>query len=133
MFRSSYGYSCVFFSHTQPDSYTPSKIPPHPHPIYTKVITEYKAIPGPGRSRRLRLPEFLDSRLMKVARLSGLCTGRFYPPEDTSGTHFCERLSRPQGHSVTRRIMSMRNPNYPIGNRTRDLPSCRAVTCTVQQ
>jgi hypothetical protein len=23
--------------------------------------------------------------------------------------------------------MSMKNPNYPIGNRTRDLPACSAV------
>ena len=51
----------VYFSVTQPDSCTPSNIPPHPHPIYTKVITKYKTIPGPGRSRRLRFPEFLES------------------------------------------------------------------------
>jgi hypothetical protein len=31
--------------------------------------------------RRLRLPEFLDSRQMKVVRLSALGTGRLYPQE----------------------------------------------------
>jgi hypothetical protein len=36
-------------------------------------------------------------------------------------------LSRPQGHSATGRIMSMKNSNYTIGNRSRDLPVCRAV------
>ena len=28
------------------------------------------------------------------------CTGSLYHPEDTPGTHFCQRLSRPQGHSA---------------------------------
>jgi hypothetical protein len=38
---------------------------------------------GPKGSRRLRLPEFLGNRHMKVARLSALLIGRLYPPEDT--------------------------------------------------
>jgi hypothetical protein len=44
------------------------------------------------------------------------------PPGNTTGTHFCYRLSRPQGHSATGRIMSLKNSNDTIGNRTRDLP-----------
>jgi hypothetical protein len=64
---------------------------------------------------------------MKVVRLSALRTGHHYPPGNTSGTHFCWRLSRPQGHSATGRIISMKNSNDTIGNRTRDLPACRAV------
>jgi hypothetical protein len=36
-------------------------------------------------------------------------------------------LSRPQGHSATGRIMSMKKSNDTTGNRTRDLPACRAV------
>jgi hypothetical protein len=36
---------------------------------------------GPYGSRGLRLPEFLDSRHIKVARLSVLCTGRLYLQE----------------------------------------------------
>jgi hypothetical protein len=35
---------------------------------------------------------------------------------------FCYRLSRTQGHSATGRIMSLKNSNNTIGNRTRDLP-----------
>jgi hypothetical protein len=63
-----------------------------------------------------------------VVRLSALGTGRVYPPGNIPGTHFCYRLSRPQGHSATERIMSMKNTNYTIGNRTRDLPACGAVS-----
>jgi hypothetical protein len=32
------------------------------------------------------------------------------PPGNIPGTHFCQRLSRPQGHSATGRIMSTKNP-----------------------
>ena len=49
------------------------------------------------------------------------------PPGNIPGTHFCWRLSQPQGHIADGRIMSMKNYNYTIGNRTRDLPTCTAV------
>ena len=64
---------------------------------------------------------------MEMVRLSALRTGRLYPPGNIPGTHFCQRLSRPQGHSAARRIVSMKNSNDTIGNRTRDLPTCSAV------
>jgi hypothetical protein len=64
---------------------------------------------------------------MKVVRLSSVRTGRLYPPGKIPGTQFCQRLSRPQGHSATGRIMSMKNSNDTIGNRTRDVPACSAV------
>jgi hypothetical protein len=48
------------------------------------------------------------------------------PPGDTPGTH--QRLSRPQGHSVSRRINPEKKPNNPIGNRTSDLPAHGTVT-----
>jgi hypothetical protein len=57
---------------------------------------------------------------MKVVRLLALRTGRLYPPGNISGTHFCERLCRPQGRSAAGRIMS-------IKNRTRVLPVYSAV------
>jgi len=58
---------------------------------------------------------------MKVVRLSALRTGRLYSPGDIPGTHLCEGLS------AAGRIMSMKNSNDTIGNRTRDLPVCTAV------
>jgi hypothetical protein len=49
------------------------------------------------------------------------------PPGNIPGTHFCQRLSQPQGHSAAGRIMSMKNSSDTIGNRTHDLPTCSAV------
>ena len=36
-------------------------------------------------------------------------------------------MVRPQDHSAAGRIISIKNSNDTIGNRTRDLPSCSAV------
>jgi hypothetical protein len=44
---------------------------------------------GPYGCRRLRLPEFLDSRHIKVVKLSALRTGRIYPAGNIPDTHFC--------------------------------------------
>ena len=61
-----------------------------------------------------------------MVRLSALRSGRLYPPGNIPGTHFCGRLSQPQGHIVTGRIMSTKNSDT-IGNWTRDLLVCSAV------
>ena len=47
-------------------------------------------------------------------------------PGNISGTHFCKRLSQPQGHSAAGRIMSTKN-SIDIGEWTRDLPACSGV------
>jgi len=49
--------------------------------VYKSVAIPIQSWTGPYGSRRLRLPEFLDSWLMKVVRLSALPTGLFYPQE----------------------------------------------------
>jgi hypothetical protein len=41
--------------------------------------------------------------------------------------HVCYSLSRPQGHSVAGRIMSMKNSNDTIRNLSCDLPVCSTV------
>jgi hypothetical protein len=43
------------------------------------------------------------------------------------GTHFCERLSRPQDHSAVGRIKSTEKSNDLIGNRTGTLLACSIV------
>ena len=76
---------------------------------------------SPGQARRfpeLEVPRFQDIWYMKVVRLSALSTGRLYLPGNIPGTYFCQRLSRPQGHSEAGRIMSMKNTDETIGNRT---------------
>jgi len=62
-----------------------------------------------------------------MARLSAPRIDRLYPPGNILGTHFCEKLSQPQGLSAPGRIMSMTNSNDTIGNRTRTLPARSAV------
>jgi hypothetical protein len=62
-----------------------------------------------------------------VVALSALRTGRLYIPGNIPDTHFCYKLSQPQSHSAAVRIMSMKNSNDTIGNRTLDLPTCSAV------
>jgi hypothetical protein len=48
-------------------------------------------------------------------------------PQEIHLVLICYGLSRPQGHSATGRIMSLKNSNETIGNRTRDLPVCNVV------
>ena len=50
------------------------------------------------------------------------------PPGDIPGAHLYFRLSRPQNYIATGSIKSMKNSNDPIGNRTRDLSACNAVS-----
>ena len=64
---------------------------------------------------------------MKMIRLSALCTGHLYPQRNIPGTHFCSRLSRPQGPSAVGKIMSMKNSSDTIGNRIYDLSVRSAV------
>ena len=77
--------------------------------------------------QEVEAPRFHDNRHMKAVRLSSLRTGRLYSPGDIPGTHFSYWLIRPQGRSKAGRIMSMKNSNDIIRNRTRYLPACSAV------
>jgi len=90
-----------------------------------------KAMPVQTNYRSLRLQETeaprSDSRYMKVERMSALRTGYLYPARNIPGTHLCYTLSRSQGHSAAKRIMSMKHSNNTIWDRTRALPACRAV------
>jgi len=58
---------------------------------------------------------------MKVVRLSALRTGRRYPQEIF--------LSQHQEHSAARMIMSMKNSNVTIGNRTHSASTNYATAC----
>jgi hypothetical protein len=62
---------------------------------------------------------------MKV-RFSTLKAGCLLLSRKIPGTHFCQRLSRLQGHCAAGKITSIEEIGL-IGNRTRDLPACSIV------
>ena len=54
------------------------------------VMAKGNAIPGQAlRTQEVELAEFLDSRYMKVVRLSALRTCCLYTPRVIPGVHFC--------------------------------------------
>jgi hypothetical protein len=90
-----------------------------------------KAVPlqawsGPEDSRKLRFPDFMTTA-QDGGKVVSLTHRPYLPRGNTPGTHFYSGLSRPQGHSATRRVMSLKNSNDTIGNPTRDLPVCSVV------
>ena len=89
-----------------------------------------KAVPlqawsGPEDSRKL-FPDFMTTAQGGGKDVS-ITHRPHLPPGNPPGTHFCYRLSRPQGHSAIGWIMSLKNSNYTIGNRATDLPICSAA------
>ena len=65
-----------------------------------KAIPLQQAWTGPQGCRRLRIPEFIDSWHMKVARLSAIRIGRLYSTGNILGTHFYHRLIERQRYSA---------------------------------
>jgi hypothetical protein len=61
----------------------------------------------------------LDNQLTDGGEIVSLTRRPPFNARKIPGTHFCQRLSRPQRHNVVGRMMS----NDLIGNRTRDLPA----------
>ena len=98
---------------------------------WSKQVNRGKAVPlqawgGPEGSTKLRFPDFITTAQDGIKVVS-LTHRPPLPPGNTPDTHFCQRLSRPQGHSVTGRIMSLKNSYDKIGNPTRNLPVCSVV------
>ena len=100
---------------------------------FTLYLEQYKgkAVPlqacsCPEGSRELRFPDFTTTA-QNGGKVASLRHRPPLPPGNTPGTHFCSKLTRPQGHSATGRIMSLKDSNDNIGNRTRDLPVCSVV------
>jgi hypothetical protein len=92
--------------------------------------SECKAMPlltDPEGFRRLRLPDFKTIGTWRWQGCQPYAPAAF-TPRKYSWYSFLLGLSRPQGHSATGRIMSIKISNDTIGNRTRDLPVCSAVT-----
>ena len=81
--------------------------PMNSHNIKGKSIP-LQAWSGPEGSRKLRFPDF-QSTAQGSGKVFSLMPRPNLPPGNPPGTHFCQRLSRPQGHSAIGRIMSMKN------------------------
>ena len=81
---------------------------------------------GPEGSRKLKFPDFIT-----MAQDGGKVVSFTHrPPLPTrkyTWYSFLLEAARSQGHSATGRIMSLKNSNDTIGNRTRDLPICSVV------
>jgi hypothetical protein len=83
-----------------------------------------KAVPlqawsGPDGSMKLRFPD-----LMTTAQDGGKVVSLTHRQPSSPGN---TPDTRPQGHSATGRIMSLKNSNDTIGNLIRDLPVCYVV------
>ena len=91
--------------------------------VVTSVVKKKgKSVPlqawsGPEGSRNLRFPDFMTTAL-EGGKVVSLTHRPHLPPGNSPGTHFCQRLSRPQGHSAIGRIMSMKTSSDTIWNRT---------------
>jgi hypothetical protein len=88
-----------------------------------------KAIPVTGREgpygcETSRLSHFLDNLPTDSGEVVSLTRRPSFTPRKIPGTHFCLRLSPPQGHSAAGRIWSTEKSNDLIGIRTRDLQAC---------
>ena len=77
----------------------------------------------PEGFRKLRFPDFMTTA-QEGGKVVNLTHRPHLPPGNSPGTHFCLRLSRPQGHSAIGRIMSMKNSKDTIWNRASDLQIC---------
>jgi len=69
-----------------------------------------KAVPlqawsGPEGSKKLGFPDFI-TMAQNFRKVVSLTHRPPLPSENTPGTYFCERLSRPQGHSATGKIVT---------------------------
>jgi hypothetical protein len=70
---------------------------------------------------------FLDNRLIDGGEVVKLMRRPPFTHRKIPGTHFCYRLSRPQGQNATGRIRSIKKSNDLIGNRTREFPARSTV------
>jgi hypothetical protein len=108
-------YTCRHFTsfhlklHPNKLHFLPFKL--HPTALHYPLIwLKGKGVPlqawsGPEVSRKLRFPDFMTTA-QDGGKVVSLTHRPSLPPGNTPGTHFCQRLSRPQGHSATGRIVT---------------------------
>jgi len=77
----------------------------------SKATSKGKAVPlqtwsGPEGSRKLMFPDYMTTA-QDGGNVVSLTDRPPLLPGNAPGTHFCQSLSRPQGHSAIGRIMSV--------------------------
>jgi hypothetical protein len=90
----------------------------------SQLVTVYILI---VKVKKRRFPHFLDNQLTDGGDVVNLTHRPPFTSRKIPGTHFWQRLRRPQGHSAAGRIRSVEKSNDLIVNRNRDLPACRIV------
>jgi len=72
--------------------------------LYKGKEVPLQAWSGPEGSTKLRFPDFITTA-QDGGKVVSLTHRPPLPPGNTPGTHFCQRLSLPQGHSAIGRIL----------------------------
>jgi hypothetical protein len=70
--------------------------------------------------RRRGSPYFMDNWLTDGGEIVSLTRRPPFTPRKILGTHFCQRLGGPQGHSAAGKFRSIEKFNDFIGNRIRE-------------
>ena len=95
---------------------------------YTAAASKGKSVPlqawsGPEGSRKLRFPDFMTTA-QGGCKVVSLTHRPHLPPGNPPGTHFCYRLSRPQGHSVIMSTVKIYNNNNNNNNNNKGELAC---------
>ena len=81
----------------------------------TSIAVPLQAWSGPAGSRKSIFPDFMTTA-QDGGKVVSLTHRPHLPPGNAPGTHFCQRLSRSQGHSAIGRILCQRKiPMTPVG------------------
>jgi hypothetical protein len=95
-------------------------------PLKVKVKLSLYRSWRPLGLREVEAPTFSDIRLIDGDKVVNHMRRPLFTPRKILGTHFCYRLSRPQGHSEAGRIRSIEK-SISSWTRTGGLPACSIV------
>jgi hypothetical protein len=74
------------------------------YPPVSKIKLSLYRLRRPLGLREVEAPTFSDIRLLDGGKVVSPTRRPLFTPRKIPGTHFCWRLSRPQGHNATGKI-----------------------------